>query len=62
MRSVRVIINSAKERSRSILADLLHQQMAATRMLVKESPYIVNEARYDDQRASLRLLLDYDVR
>jgi hypothetical protein len=60
MRSIRVIINPAKEGGRSISADLLRQQMAAAGMLIQERADVVNEAGYEDQGSGLRLFLDYD--
>lgn len=48
MRSVRVVVDTAEERSRRILADVLNEQVSTTRVLVKEVGDVVNGATDDD--------------
>ena len=58
MCSVRVVVNAAEKRRGCILADVLRKQMATTRVLVEEGRDVMDEAPDNDERASLRLLLD----
>jgi hypothetical protein len=59
---VGVFINAAKKCGRCVFADLPHQQMTASRMLIEERSDVVDETGYEDQGSSLRLFLDYDAR
>lgn len=61
MCSIGVVVNAPEERGRSILADVLHDQVATTRMFVDQLSYIVNEASYDDQWPLQRLLPDCNI-
>ena len=56
--SIRVVVNTAKERSGRVFANILREQMATTRVLVEEGRDIMDEATDNDERASLGLLLD----
>ena len=58
VRSVRVVVHTAEERRRRVAADVLREKMTATGVLVQEGRNIVDEARNEDQRTLLRLLLD----
>ena len=58
MRSIRMIVNTAEERSRRILANHLRDEVTTTRVLIHERRNIVNETSDDDQRALGSLLLD----
>ena len=59
MCSVRVVVNTTEEGRCRVLADVLDEQVAATRVLVEERGNIVDEAGNEDEWALLRLLLDY---
>ena len=59
MCGVRVFVNTAKKCGRCVFANLLRQQMAASRMLVEKRSDVVNETGYEDQGSGLRLFLDY---
>lgn len=61
MRSVGVVVDATEEHSGSILADVLQDQVATTRMLVDQLRYIVDEASDDDQRPLQRLLPDCNI-
>jgi hypothetical protein len=56
--SVGVIVNATEESGRSILAEVLLDQVLATGMLIHESGNVVDEAGDEDQRTSLGLLLE----
>ena len=58
---VRVVIDTAEECRRRVLANVLGEQVTATRVLVHEVRDVVDEARNDDQRPLLGLLEDYSV-
>jgi len=58
MCSVRVVVNAAEECSGRILADILREQMAATRVFVEEGRNVMDEATDNDERPSLGLLLE----
>jgi len=58
MCSVRVVVNAAEKSSGCVFADVLHEQMATTRVFVKEGRDVMDEATNNDERASLGLLLD----
>ena len=53
-----MVVDTAEERSRRILANHLRDEMTTTRVLVHERRNIVDEASNDDQRALSSLLLD----
>lgn len=53
-----MVVDTAEERCSGILANVLCEQMAATRMFVHEVRDIVNEASDDDQWSPLGLLQD----
>ena len=52
-----MVVNTAEERSRRILANHLRDEMATTRVLVHERSDVVDEAGNDHKRALHRLLL-----
>lgn len=56
MCSVRVIVNTAKERGGGVLSDTLRQKMTPTRMLIKEIRHIMDKSRNHNQRPLPRLL------
>lgn len=56
---IRVIVNTTEESSRSVPAEVLLDQVTATRVLLHEGRDVVDEAGDEDQRTSLGLLLDY---
>ena len=58
MSSVGVVVYTTEEGSGSVLANVLCEQMAATRMLVHEVGDIVDEASDDNQWPPLGLLQD----
>ena len=58
MRGVRVVVDTAEERSRRILANHLSDKMTTTRVLVHESGHVVDEAGDDDQGTLDGLFLD----
>lgn len=59
VRSVGVVVDTTKERSRPILANHLRNQVTATRMLIHERRDVVDEASNDDQGALHGLFLDW---
>jgi hypothetical protein len=58
MCGVRMVINTTEESGRSILADVLRQEMPATRVLLHKRTDVVNETGDQDQRALGSLLLE----
>ena len=48
MRSIRVVVNTAEERCRRVLTDVLHEEMTASRVFINERRDIVNKARDQD--------------
>ena len=56
-----MIVYTAKERSRCVAADVLGEEMAASRVVIKEGTNIVNEPGDNDQGTLRRLLLDYVI-
>lgn len=58
MGSVRVVIHTAEEGCRRVLANHLDQEMRATGVLVDEVRHVVDEAGDQDKRALLGLFLD----
>ena len=42
---IRVIVNATKERSRGIFTNVLHEQMATTRVFINECGDVMNKAR-----------------
>jgi len=58
VRGIRVVIDTAEEGSCCVFANILDQEMTATRVLVKEVRDVVNETGDDDQRARLCLLAE----
>lgn len=61
MRSVRVVVNTAEERRRRILADHLDEQVRATGVLVDEVCHVMDEAGDEDEGTLLGLLLDCEI-
>ena len=59
--SVRVVVDTAEERGCRVLANVLEEQMATTRVLVDKVRDIVNEASDDDERPLDALVLDCDI-
>ena len=53
-----MVINPAEERGCRILADILDNQVTATRVLVNECGYVVDETTDDNQGTGGGLLLD----
>ena len=58
VRRIGMVIDTAKERSRRILANHLSDEMTTARVLVHESGHVVDEASDNDERALERLLLE----
>lgn len=58
MSSVRVVVYTAEERGRRILADELDEEMATAGVFVDEIGDIVDESGDDDQRTLDSLVLD----
>lgn len=59
--SVGVVVDTAEERGCRVLANVLDQQMATTRVLVDKVRDIVNEASDDDERPLDTLVLDCSI-
>lgn len=57
-----MIINTAKERSRRIFANVSSQEMTATGMFIEEISNIVYEACDNNQRSLFRFLEDCKLR
>ena len=57
--SVRVVIDTSKERRCRILADKLDDQMGTTRVLFNETANIMDETANENQWSLLCLFLDY---
>jgi hypothetical protein len=55
---VRVVVDTAKEGSSGVLADILAEKMTSSRMLVKERGNIVDKAGNKDEWSGLGLFLD----
>lgn len=60
--SVRVVVYTAPEGGRRVLADVLRQEVPATRVVVEERAEIVDEAGDNDEGTLGRLLLDCIIR
>lgn len=58
MSSVRVVVDTSEECSSSVLANVLADQVATTRMFVHEGRDIMNETGDEDKGTGLGLLLD----
>lgn len=58
MSSIRVVVYTAEERGRRILADELDEEMATAGVLVDEIGDIMDEPGDDDQRTLDSLVLD----
>jgi len=56
--SIRVIVNAAEKSCCCILANVLHQKMTPTWVLIKEIRNIVDETGDDDKRALLCLFTE----
>ena len=54
---VRVVVHSTKECSRSVLADVLGEEMTATRVLFEERRNVVDETGDNDEGTLDALLL-----
>ena len=59
MRSVRVVVDTAKERGRRVAADVLREHVTSSGMIIEERADVVNEARDNDEWTLGSLLLDY---
>ena len=55
---VRVVVHSTKECSRSVLANVLREKRAASRVVIHKVTEVVNEASNNHKWAGLRLLED----
>ena len=53
-----MVVNTAEERGCRILADILDNQVTATRVLVNKCGHVVDETTDDNQGTGGRLLLD----
>jgi len=54
-----MVINTTKERGRSVLADHLDEEMRTSRVLINKVRHVVDKAGDEDERTLLGLLLDY---
>lgn len=59
MRSVRVVVDTAEESRRSVLTDVLGEEVTSTGMLVNEGRNIVDVTSDNDQGTLQTLFLDY---
>ena len=58
MGGVGVIVDTTEERGRSVLADVLDDEMTSAGVLVNEGRDVVDETADEDERAGLGLFLD----
>jgi hypothetical protein len=53
-----MVINASEECRRRVFSDHLDQEVCPTRVLFNEAAHVMNEARDENERALLGLLLD----